>query len=401
LVKQIRIEDYTYNLPDEKIARYPLPVRDQSKLLIYRNKTVEDRHYYELDQILDANTHLVFNQTKVIQARLLFPKNEQTTIEVFCLEPANGTEIQLVMQQKQTVDYQCMVGGARKWKSTPLHITLSDGTLLKAEKVSRTDNSFIIRFKWDNDLTFAEILEQAGKTPLPPYLNRLAEDVDKKTYQTVFAKNEGSVAAPTAGLHFTPELLGRLNQKGIGKSMLTLHVGAGTFKPVSTETIEKHHMHSEEFLVQLNVIEELLAHEEKNIIPVGTTAMRALESYYWLGLMLEKNPYLKQNELDVPQWIAYETEAELKWTKALDNVRQYLIRNKLSFVTAKTSIIIAPGYNHKICTALLTNFHQPNSTLLLLVASLIGDKWKSVYQYALKNDYRFLSYGDGCLIFKH
>ncbi len=398
-VKNIRIEDFSYELPDERIARYPLNPRDSSKLLIYNGHEISESHYRNVGDYLPNDTLLLFNQTRVVQARLIFPKNENTNIEVLCLEPMDLPDLQQAMQSSSPIRYKCLVGGARKWKSGKLAMTSAVGTVLYAEKIERLEGSFCIEFSWEGNKHFAEILEEFGRTPLPPYLNRAAEEKDKSTYQTTYAKLDGSVAAPTAGLHFTENLLEQLKTKGVQEEFITLHVGAGTFKPVSSDTMEEHEMHAEEFFVEKSVVETLLKNLYKNVIPVGTTSMRALESIYWLGAKLLVNP--KLNDYHITQWEPYQNEANPQAEDALKAVLNHLNQKSADMLIAKTQLIIAPGYKHHICKGLLTNFHQPKSTLLLLVASLIGDRWKDIYSYALQNDFRFLSYGDGCLILPH
>ncbi len=396
-VKNIRIEDYSYDLPDEKIARYPVSPRDSSKLLIYQSGKIIDSEYNKLDRFLPKDALLLFNQTKVVQARLKFPKNELTTIEIFCLEPHNKRDIQQAMQSSSPIEYKCLVGGARKWKSGLLHLKTSGGEIISAEKISRENDSFIIQFSWTGKQHFADILEKAGKTPLPPYLNRKAEEGDKATYQTLFAKTDGSVAAPTAGLHFTEDLLQRLAEKGIQEEFITLHVGAGTFKPVSSETMSDHEMHAEEFFIERTLLDALLDNLGKPFIPVGTTSLRALESLYWLGTKLLKQDTPLET-YHVTQWEPYQ-EGHLPDVKdALQAIAIEMSNKGVEILTAKTQLIIAPGYKHRICKGILTNFHQPKSTLLLLVASFIDKEWKTIYKHALENNYRFLSYGDGCLI---
>lgn len=397
-VKNIRIEDYNYPLPDERIARYPVEPRDSSKLLIYRQGNISEDRYRSLCDHLPKASRLVFNQTKVVQARMLFPKNEQTTIEIFCLEPVD-MDIQQAMQSKSGLVYRCMIGGARKWKNYPLSITTQAGTRVTAEKLENKGGSFLVRFSWDRNIHFAQVLEEGGQTPLPPYLNRAAEANDKERYQTLFARNEGSVAAPTAGLHFSDQLLERLDEKGFKKSFLTLHVGAGTFKPVSTPTLKEHEMHSEEFWVNLDFLDDILSDPMRPVIPVGTTSMRSLESIYWLGVQCLRNT-IHLDAAQVGQWEPYQNSGLPKPLEALQALHDRMSEEGITKLIAHTSLIIAPGYEHQICSGLLTNFHQPQSTLLLLVASMIGEDWKSVYQYALDHDFRFLSYGDGCLILK-
>lgn len=384
-------------MPDERIAKYPVSPRDSSKLLVYQNAQVTDTQYNQLHRYLPDNALLLFNQTKVVQARLKFPKNEKTTIEIFCLEPGNNRDIQQAMQSKSPIEYKCLVGGARKWKGGLLNLITASGETLSAEKVSRDGDAFIIQFSWTGDKHFATILEEAGKTPLPPYLNRDAEENDKNTYQTLFAKTDGSVAAPTAGLHFTVELLEKLVEHGVQQEFITLHVGAGTFKPVSSDTMQDHEMHAEEFFIERTLLDALLDNLHKPFIPVGTTSLRALESLYWLGAkLLKQQGYLESYH--VTQWEPYQ-EGRLPDVKdALQAIAIEMSNKGVEILTAKTQLIIAPGYKHRICRGLLTNFHQPKSTLLLLVASFIGNNWKTIYEHALANEYRFLSYGDGCLI---
>ena len=397
-IKSIRISDYHYDLPDERIARYPVEPRHNSKLLIYRGGRIEEDRYYELERYLPANSQLVFNQTKVIQARLRFQKDERSTIEVFCLEPPPGHDIQELMQASGPVVYRCLIGGARKWKSGKLEQTTSAGTRLSVEKLERLEGDFLVRFSWDNDKHFADILEEAGLTPLPPYLKREAEADDAERYQTVYARTEGSVAAPTAGLHFSEDLLHKLDKAGVEKDFLTLHVGAGTFKPVASEEIGKHDMHAEEFFPELDMLERLRENIDQRIIAVGTTSMRALESLYWLGVKIYRGEDMPS--LQVGQWDPYQYHQPPSPAVALTALIEHLKERKATTLRAETSLIIAPGYVHRICKGLLTNFHQPRSTLLLLVASLVGEDWKSIYQYALDHDFRFLSYGDGCLILR-
>jgi S-adenosylmethionine:tRNA ribosyltransferase-isomerase len=397
-VKKIKIEDYNYSLPEERIAKYPLERRDLSKLLISKRKGFEISTYQNLTDYLPNQSVLVFNETKVIQARLIFPKNETTTIEIFCLEPYN-MDIQLAMQAKGQLLYKCLVGGARKWKNTELQINTNSGHSLRATKIDNQQGVFTIQFNWDDDISFAQVLEEAGKTPLPPYLNRKVEKGDRERYQTVFARVSGSVAAPTASLHFSKELLKRLEEKEVETAKLTLHVGAGTFKPVDAEEMDGHEMHAEEFIVNKALLQQLKVSLSKNIITVGTTSMRALESIYWLGVLIIQNKLTEEEVPFIPQWIAYETYTDLpKPEQAIHAILNYLDAKNLDQIPAKTAIIIAPGYAFKFCKGLITNFHQPKSTLLLLVSAMLQDKWKEMYDFALHHDFRFLSYGDGCLI---
>lgn len=397
-VKKIKIEEFNYTLPEEKIAKYPLSKRSASKLLIYKDQQIETSTYGSLSNHLPKDSFLLFNDTKVVQARLLFPKNEHTSIEVFCLEPADQMDIQQAMIKKGELEYLCLVGGARKWKNYPLEIISKDGYSLKAEKLENLGGTFRVKFSWNDKLSFSEILMKMGEIPLPPYMNRRADKNDEERYQTVFARVDGSVAAPTASLHFNESLLEDLKRKGISSTHLTLHVGAGTFKPVDSDEMEGHDMHAEEFLVNIELLETLLENVSKNIISVGTTSMRALESIYWLGWKAYHQKLKVDATPTIEQWIAYESESEISGEESLKALIHYLESNELKQLLARTSIIIAPTYNLKLAKGLITNFHQPKSTLLLLVSALIGENWKGIYQFALDNDFRFLSYGDGCLI---
>ena len=409
--KQLSIKDFDYDLPDEKIAKYPLKKRDESKLLIYENGNMGEDVYSNLDRHLPENSLIIFNNTKVVEARLLFAKPSGTSIEIFCLEPANEyADITTAMLSTKKVLWKCLVGNAKKWKDEILNKHVSSNQkeiVLSAKKVSRQNENFVVEFFWNDDrLSFAEVLHLAGVIPLPPYLHRHAEDEDAIRYQTIYAKNEGSVAAPTAGLHFTNELLQKLSAKNIQQKFVTLHVGAGTFKPVKTETIEAHEMHAEFFEVDIQLIESIINKAGKKIIAVGTTTLRTLESLYWMGvkigqqLIVNSQQQLTIEDISVQQWDAYELNAgNISTEQAFQALLNWMKENHLSKLIAKTQIIIAPPYTLKVADALITNFHQPKSTLLLLVASIIGDDWKRVYDYALKNNFRFLSYGDGCLLF--
>lgn len=397
-VKKIKIEEYNYSLPEEFIAKYPLQDREDSKLLIYGADQFSVSQYKFLDQHIPENSLLLFNETKVVQARLIFPKNENTLIEIFCLEPSDQMDIQQAMSRKNSLEYNCLVGGARKWKSQFLELKTEAGLILRAEKLENISGTFRIRFHWEADLCFSEVLEELGKIPLPPYLNRKAEADDSKRYQTVFAKNDGSVAAPTASLHFTNSLINRLKNKNCQIEKLTLHVGAGTFKPVESEEMSSHKMHAEEFWVSIELLKSLTKSLDKKIISVGTTSIRALESIFWLGVMAKKKELESDKIPFVPQWIAYEKGKCPNTSEALTELINYMEKNKRKNLLARTAIIIAPGYKFRIAKGLITNFHQPKSTLLLLVAALIGQKWRTMYDFALKNEFRFLSYGDGCLL---
>jgi S-adenosylmethionine:tRNA ribosyltransferase-isomerase len=450
----LHISDFTYELPDQKIARYPLEQRDQSKLLIWGSSQnlmgaghdsvlsnevsgpIRENTYANIADELPAESLLVFNNTKVVEARLLFQKPTGGLIELFCLEPADQYEdITTAMLQKGSVQWKCLVGGAKKWKEGAVQLSVAApsgsgaasgvGLRIEAIKLAALPDCFLIEFRWEPaGLSFAEVLHLAGDIPLPPYLNRATEEADKERYQTIYAKHDGSVAAPTAGLHFTESVFSKLSEKNILKAYVTLHVGAGTFKPVKAEQMKDHEMHAEFIDVTLETIEQLLSHVEKGIIAVGTTSLRTLESLYWIGLKTIRNPHIAAADLHVTQWEPYAAAGEIaenksaqknipkkytssgdivlpSATESLKSLLQWMQKNNASRIITKTQIIIAPGYSFKIIRALITNFHQPQSTLLLLVSAIVGENWKKIYQYALDNEYRFLSYGDGSILFVH
>ena len=409
-VQNISIEDYNYPLPDERIAKYPLSERDASKLLVLKNGKITSSHFKNIDDFLPKDSLLIFNETKVVRARLQFTKESGASIEIFCLEPITGNgDYQLAFSSASPSRWRCLVGNSRRWKSdkltmavevtkTPRHQDTKTKATLYAERIEKNDNYSVIEFSWEPaELSFAEILEAAGEIPLPPYLHREAEASDRERYQTVFAKHEGSVAAPTAGLHFTNELIDKLKNESIAFEEVTLHVGAGTFRPVSSETIGEHEMHSETIVVRKSCIENLIKNCNKTIIPVGTTSMRTIESLYWIGLMLIEEG-LEERNLHLNQWFPYkERESLPSAEESLSTILKYMEEHQMNVFHASTALMIAPSCKINIAKALITNFHQPKSTLLLLVSALIGDKWKEAYQYALNNDFRFLSYGDSCL----
>jgi S-adenosylmethionine:tRNA ribosyltransferase-isomerase len=399
--KKLAIKDFVYELPDERIAKFPLPERDQSKLLHYKSGTIADHTFTDLPELLPANTLLVFNDTKVVQARLLFQKETGGIVEIFCLEPVKPhAEVQLAMQQTESCTWKCLVGNNKRWKSGKLYLHFEGGTIT-AEREAQQDGHFLISFAWNpTNLTFAEVLERCGKLPLPPYLNRDLTPDDRTRYQTIYANQEGAVAAPTAGLHFTDKVMATIKAKGISTVYLTLHVGAGTFKPVKADVMEAHEMHAEQLYLTKDFIVQLLHQVQQNkpVIPVGTTSMRSLESLYWLGVKVHQQPDLPQDQLHITQWFAYETIDLPTPTEALTALLNYMTNYKTNHLHASTQIIIAPGYSFRICNGLVTNFHQPESTLLLLVSALIGDNWRKVYQHAMNNNYRFLSYGDSSLL---
>ncbi len=404
--KDISIIDYTYHLPEEKIAKYPLAERDSSKLLVFKNGTMETSVYKNLPSFLPENTTLVFNNTKVVEARLLFEKSTGSVIEIFCLEPDERyADITTAMLQKEKVYWKCLVGGAKKWKEEFLlkQIVYHESSIsLQAKIAEKKNDYFLIELSWNNtDLSFAEILHAAGVIPLPPYLNRTAEEKDKSTYQTIYAKHDGSVAAPTAGLHFTENLLADLSKKNIHPLYVTLHVGAGTFKPVKAATMHEHEMHAEFIDVTKAAIEQLI--NSQTIVATGTTSLRTIESLYWMGVKVMANLKLinlKLEDIAIQQWDTYELPQDIDKQSALQALLNWMNDNQLERIICKTQIIIAPGYTLKVADGLITNFHQPQSTLLLLIAAIVGNEWKTIYNYALANEFRFLSYGDGSLLWK-
>lgn len=399
--QQISIEDYNYSLPDERIAKFPLPKRYESKLLLYRDGKVSESVFKHITDYLPEGSLMVFNNTRVIQARLLFQRATGAQIEVFCLDPAAPHDYELIFQQTEACNWICLIGNAKKWKEPVLsrEITVAGQTVrLSAEKVQSYGETHQVRFSWDGGFSFAEVLDAAGELPIPPYLHRKTEESDLKTYQTVYSKIKGSVAAPTAGLHFTPEVLADLDAKGFGREELTLHVGAGTFKPVKSETIEGHEMHTEYISVRRSTIEQVMQNFGK-IIAVGTTSVRTLESLYYIGVTLATHPDATSEELVVRQWMPYEdANNRLTPTEALQNILDYLDKHQLNTLITATQIIIAPGYEFKIVKGIVTNFHQPKSTLLLLISAFVKGDWKNIYDYALGHDFRFLSYGDSSLL---
>ncbi len=398
----INISEYDYPLPDEKIAKYPLPERDRSKLLVCKNGKISDSHFYDLPGLLNPGSLLVLNNTRVIHARLNFRRETGAKIEIFCLEPESPVrDIQLAMQQTGSCVWKCLVGNAKKWKGGKLFLKAKSGNLdylLSAELVERGNESFFIRFDWNpGPLIFSQIIDTAGNVPLPPYIHRPAEQSDNERYQTVYASDDGSVAAPTAGLHFTPEVFEKLSQKNISISNTTLHVGAGTFKPVQYDNIEQHVMHSEQVVIHKQLLEDLLA-AKGDIIAVGTTTVRSLESLYYVAVKLHSSGIIPDK---ISQWEPYDTETNLfSRNSLLNDLKSYMEDHHCEEIAFSTNIIIVPGYQFKMIDGMVTNFHQPRSTLLLLVSAFLGDKWKLAYEHALSGQYRFLSYGDACLFMK-
>ena len=399
--KHIKISEFNYPLPDERIAKFPLSTRDESKLLVYRHGEVSEDRFTSLPSYLEPGEMMVFNNTKVIQARLHFRKETGALIEVFCLEPIQPNDYVLSFQQTRQCSWLCMVGNLKKWKEGTLNreVEVKGRTItLSATRGECRGTSHWIDFEWnDETLTFADVLEAVGELPIPPYLNRETQESDKQTYQTVYSKIKGSVAAPTAGLHFTERVLKSLDEHGIDREELTLHVGAGTFKPVKSEEIEGHEMHTEYISVNRRTIEKLIAHGGKTIA-VGTTSVRTLESLYYIGVLIHQNPEANQEELHVKQWMPYEPHPMLTPVESLQGILSYLERHGMEALHTSTQIIIAPGYEYKIVKKIVTNFHQPQSTLLLLVSAFVKGDWKKIYDYALSHDFRFLSYGDSSLL---
>lgn len=394
--RDIRIADFTYELPDDRIAQAPLVERDASKLLVLREGRIMDRTFRDLSDELPSGSLLVLNETKVVHARLVFRRPTGARIEVLCLSPNNGIPVESALAERNTGDWQCFIGNAKRWKEGEVLTLMENGIALHAERVAQD----VVRFRWSGAITFAEVLLKVGHVPLPPYMKRTDELDDRERYNTVFARNVGSVAAPTASLHFTPDLLRKLERKNIGTARLTLHVGAGTFLPVKSDRMHDHAMHAEEVRVPIGALEELRARiGQAPIVAVGTTALRTLESVYWHGAAL-----LKGNRglaMDVDQWAPYADAAHLPAAaEALDAVLLRLKADNSSTLTGRTRVLIAPGYRFRFADALVTNFHQPQSTLILLVAAFVGEPWREVYAHALAHGYRFLSYGDGSLLWR-
>ena len=394
-IKNIKIESFDYHLPESNIPHYPLAERDSSKLLVYENGKITHSRFKQLDEFLESDSLLVFNNTRVIRARLIFYKETGARIEIFCLEPIVPHEFSLSFQQTESCIWKCIVGNLKKWKHGELLMkveTPKGETTLKAERKESIGESEQIHFSWDNpELHFAEVIEHAGKTPIPPYLEREADESDTIRYQTVYSKHNGSVAAPTAGLHFTPNVFEALSEKQIKTAEVTLHVGAGTFKPVKSEEIGDHEMHTEHFYVNKSLIQELL-HYEGRVTAVGTTTVRTLESLYWLGV---KAATKIGSDCHISQWEAYDLPQDISPETALNAL---LAKAETELLSCSTQIIIAPGYKLRMVNQLVTNFHQPKSTLLLLISTFIGEDWRRVYSEALANEYRFLSYGDSSLL---
>ncbi len=380
----IDLKDYHYSLTEEKIAKFPLKDRASSKLLVYEKGEIDHKHFLDLGEYLSHNTLLVFNDTKVIPARIIFQRATGARIEVFLLEPCNPSNYEQSMSAKGRCSWHCMIGNAKRWKDDELEVP--------EISLRATRNQNEVTFTWESELTFSEILEKAGRIPLPPYINREVDEADKATYQTVYSKHEGAVAAPTAGLHFTDELLDSLKANGVKEDFLTLHVSAGTFQPIKADSVEEHPMHREQIIVTRQNVENLLVAE--TVIPVGTTSMRTLESLYWYGVRLLNG----KDDFFIPKLYPYENKNPPTRVESLQAVLKHLEKIGSDHLIGHTEIFIFPGYQFKICKGLITNFHLPGSTLILLVAALIGEDWRRVYDMALSNNYRFLSYGDSSFL---
>jgi len=395
----IRIADYTYDLPPERIAKYPLPERDGSKLLVWDGSNISDHIFRELPALAEHDSLMVFNNTRVIRARLIFRKASGAIIEVFCLEPHRPSEFSLNLASGGPVEWKCLLGNLKRWKQGALESRFtSDGReyVLTAERTGSAGNAFTVRFSWnDSSLSFAGVLERLGHMPIPPYLDRDDEESDRRTYQTTYARVNGSVAAPTAGLHFTPALLNALDAAGIKRAEVTLHVSAGTFRPVKSELICDHMMHSEHFFVTKSTLKRL---RDNKTTAVGTTTVRTLESLYWLGISFSEGRWPAGEIPSISQWEPYKRECDIDPSVAIDNLLAALDESGRERLEACTEIIIVPGYRFRLVSSMLTNFHQPHSTLLLLVAAFTGHSWKDIYNHALAGGYRFLSYGDSMLL---
>ncbi len=398
--RTININDYNYPLPDEKIAKFPLAERSDSKLLIYRNGDISQSHFRSLSEALPSGALLVFNNTKVIRARLVMHKTSGARIEVFCLEPHSPADYERAFAQRSECEWSCIVGNLKKWKQGVININYKFNGVddcLTAELIHNGGREHIIKFRWAADLSFGQLLEHLGNIPIPPYLGRDSEEIDNSRYQTVYSKFEGSVAAPTAGLHFTPNLIDSLKKEGIGFDEVTLHVGAGTFLPVKESNATDHPMHTEHFEVSLATLKNLRANYGK-IVAVGTTSVRTLESLAALAhrIKVDGEPFA---ERVVGQWELYDIPTDFSGDEALDTLISYLESNTISSIKSATQIMITPlGYTFRIVKYIITNFHQPKSTLLLLVSAYVGEDWHNIYRYALENDFRFLSYGDSSLL---
>jgi len=402
-MKDIELRDYDYDLPPGRIAQHPVSERDKSKLLVFRENNISSDIFSNISDYLPSGSLLVFNNTRVIRARLLFRKETGAGIEILCLEPVLPAEYELSFSSMEPVDWKCIVGNLKKWKKGSLELPFEHQQktfTLTAEKIRNEGDTVIVRFSWKcNSLSFGEIIETAGHLPLPPYIEREDTDEDSNRYQTVYSSIKGSVAAPTAGLHFTGKVFEKIREKGIDKAEITLHVGAGTFQPVKSDNISGHEMHYEHFFVTAATIETLIANSGR-IIPVGTTSVRTLESLYWLGIKAINDPELYKKGLSLGQWEPYSMKEDVTTGESLEALIKIMQNNNLQVLHASTGIIIVPGYNFKMLSGIITNFHQPRSTLLLLISAWAGENWKKIYGFAMENEFRFLSYGDSSLLLK-
>lgn len=403
--KHIHISDYNYPLPDDRIAKFPVAQRDHSKLLVYRHGEVSESHFYRLPDFLPEGALMVFNNTRVIQARMHFRKESGALIEVFLLEPHQPADYEQMFQMHEQCSWLCLVGNLKKWKEGTLkrEITVQhQNVVITATRRGVSGTSQVVEFSWSGGISFAELLDAVGELPIPPYLNRETQESDKQTYQTVYSKIKGSVAAPTAGLHFTPEVLAAIDAHGIEREEVTLHVGAGTFRPVKSEEIAGHDMHTEYISVRRETLQKIIEHDGRPVIAVGTTSVRTLESLYYMGLKVLQHPDVEEHQLHVNQWEPYDATAQaaapVTARDAIAALLQWMDRHGLPVLHSSTQIIIAPGYDYKIVNMLITNFHQPQSTLLLLVSAFVHGDWRRIYDYALSHDFRFLSYGDSSLL---
>ena len=399
----INPEEYNYLLPPDKIAQYPLEIRDQSRLLVYRNGSISDSVFNRIHTHIPPGSLLVFNNTRVVRARLFFRKDSGAIIEVFCLEPASPPDYALSFSSSCDVEWKCLVGNSRKWKSGTIStVSTRNGKnfSLFARKLSASGDAWRIRFSWDApDLTFGEVIDSAGEIPLPPYINRPVMEKDIERYQTIYSLVKGSVAAPTAGLHFTGDVLREIQNHGSSITELTLHVGAGTFQPVKSANIYDHEMHTEHFFISETAIEKILNNYGK-VIAVGTTSVRAMETLYWIGLKISKNPEAVESPIFLDQWEPYNLKDDLPPAEALEEILGWMKVHKILSLEVGTRIIIIPGYRYKLTDGIITNFHLPKSTLLLLVSAWVGEDWRKIYDHATENDYRFLSYGDSSLLYR-
>ncbi len=399
-IPKVLVSEFDYRLPDERIAKFPLPNREESKLLVYDKGEILQTVFSKINKFIKNNNLLVFNNTRVVQARLNFKRKTGANIEIFILEPIEPFDYSVSFLSTGSCVWKCIVGNLKRWKEEELELTIPNSEIvLKASKINVISEGVIVKFTWDNNsLNFAQIIERCGEVPIPPYLNRKAEESDKNTYQTVYAKPEGSVAAPTAGLHFTPELLESIKRDGVTTDFVTLHVGAGTFKPVKAESISEHEMHTEHFFINSETISRIKNHNG-GIVSVGTTTLRTLESIYWIGVKI-KCGICTDNNFSLSQWDPYNLPSNISLQESLESIEKKLYSMGNNHISATTQLCVVPGYKFQVVDTLITNYHQPRSTLLMLVAAFIGDDWKKVYSYALNNNFRFLSYGDSSILFR-